>query len=61
VQYLSDEAAVSNAARGGRRHSVGDQPRHQATFLAESGDDETAARLRQEAVAVVRTFLAAMS
>jgi hypothetical protein len=32
-----------------------------AAFLAESGDDETAALLRQEAVAVVRTFLAAMS
>jgi hypothetical protein len=27
----------------------------------EPGDDETAARLRQEAVAVVRIFLAAMS
>ena len=38
-----------------------DGPHAYAAFLAESGDDETAARLRQEAVAVVRTFLAAMS
>jgi hypothetical protein len=38
-----------------------DGPHAYAAFLAESGDDETAARLRQEAVAVVRTFRAAMS
>lgn len=37
-----------------------DGPHAYAAFLAEVGDDETAARLRQEAVAVVRTFLAAI-
>jgi hypothetical protein len=37
-----------------------DGPHAYAAFLAEADDDETAARLRQEAVAVVRTFLTAL-
>lgn len=37
-----------------------DGPRAYAAFLAETGADEETARLRQEAVAVVRAFLAAM-
>jgi len=36
-----------------------DGPHAYAGFLAEDGDEDKAARLRQEAVAVVRTFLAA--
>lgn len=36
-----------------------DGPHAYAAFLAEAGDSEGAARLRQEAVAVVRNFLAA--
>lgn len=37
-----------------------DGARAYGTFLADDGDDEQAARFRQEAVAVVRDFLAAM-
>lgn len=37
-----------------------DGPHAYGTFLAEAGDDEEKARLRQEAVAVVRSFLAAL-
>jgi hypothetical protein len=37
-----------------------DGPHAYSTFLADPGDDEETARLRQEAVAVVRDFLAAM-
>jgi len=37
-----------------------DGPRAYGTFLADDGDEEQAARFRQEAVAVVRAFLAAM-
>jgi hypothetical protein len=37
-----------------------DGPSSYATFLAEPGDDEAAARLRREAVATVRTFLDAL-
>lgn len=37
-----------------------DGPRAYGTFLADDGDEEQAARFRQEAVAVVRDFLAAM-
>ena len=36
-----------------------DGPTAYGTFLAEPGDDEDAARLRREAVATVRAFLAA--
>ena len=36
-----------------------DGPRAYGVFLAEDGDEEEAARLRQEAVAVVREFLGA--
>lgn len=37
-----------------------DGPRAYGVFLAEDGDEEAAARLRQEAVAVVREFLGAV-
>lgn len=37
-----------------------DGPRAYGTFLADDGDEEQAARFRQEAVAVVRDFLAGM-
>jgi hypothetical protein len=37
-----------------------DGPHAYGAFLAGAGDDEEKARLRQEAVAVVRDFLAAM-
>ncbi len=37
-----------------------DGPRAYGAFLADAGDDEERARLRQEAVAVIRDFLAAM-
>ena len=37
-----------------------DGPRAYGAFLADAGDDEEKARLRQEAVAVVRDFLGAM-
>ncbi len=38
-----------------------DGPHAYGTFLADDGDEDDVARLRQEAVAVVREFLAAMS
>jgi len=37
-----------------------DGPHAYGAFLSETGDDEETSRLRQEAVAVVRTFLSAM-
>jgi hypothetical protein len=60
---IRDEPQVRHAMRllAERFKSAGhDGPHAYGTFLADDGDDEEAARLRQEAVAVVRNFLAAM-
>jgi hypothetical protein len=42
------------------RSAEEDGPHAYASFLADDGDDDAAARLRQEAVAVVRAFLGAV-
>jgi hypothetical protein len=60
---IRDEAQVRDALQllAERFESADhDGPRAYGTFLADDGDEEEAARLRQEAVAVVREFLAAM-
>ena len=57
---IAQHASVTGALEllGERFRDVGqDGPNAYATFLAEPGDDEAAARLRREAVATVRTFL----
>jgi hypothetical protein len=57
---VAHHASVTEALElvGERFRDVGqDGPSAYATFLAEPGDDEAAARLRREAVATVRTFL----
>jgi hypothetical protein len=57
---IAHHASVTGALEllGERFRDVGqDGPTAYATFLAEPGDDEAAARLRREAVATVRTFL----
>jgi len=61
---IRDDAQVADALRllAERFVDVGqDGPHAYARFLAHAGDDEEAARLRQEAVAVVRGFLGAMA
>jgi hypothetical protein len=57
---VAHHASVTGALEllGERFQDVGqDGPSSYATFLAEPGDDEAAARQRREAVATVRTFL----
>jgi hypothetical protein len=61
---IRDDAQVRDALQLlAERFESADQdgPHAYGTFLADDGDEEEAARLRQEAVAVVRGFLAAMS
>ena len=60
---IRDEAQVREALQllAERFESVDhDGPRAYASFLAADGDEEAAARLRREAVAVVRSFIGAM-
>lgn len=60
---IRDEAQVRHALQllAERFESADhDGPRAYGTFLADEGGEEEAARLRQEAVAVIREFLAAM-
>lgn len=60
---IRGEAQVKDALRLlSERFAAADQdgPHAYATFLADEGNDEEKARLRQEAVAVVRDFIAAM-
>jgi hypothetical protein len=60
---IRDEAQVREALNllAERFESVDhDGPRAYGAFLADIGDEEAAARLRREAVAVVREFLRAM-
>lgn len=61
---IRGDAQVADALRllAERFADVGqDGPHAYAAFLADAGDDEEAARLRQESVAVVRAFLDAMA
>jgi len=61
---IRGDAQVADALRllAERFADVGqDGPHAYAGFLADAGDDEEAARLRQESVAVVRGFLGAMA